>query len=394
MKICAVICEYNPFHNGHRAQLSKIRETRGCDKILCVMSGNFTQRGEASVFHKRVRARHAVENGADIVTELPAAFAAAPAELFARGAVKLISEIPSVTMLAFGCESGTKESFLATARETLREDKTFKTVLQQHMKDGASYIRARYEALKSLGGALDETLLSSPNNILGVEYCRSLLFYGSAVEPLPLLRTGAGYADTTVYKNLSSATALRGLLGQNTRSAKKALKRNLPESVLADALAYRPTAYRTAALCSLLNTPSEQIALAPDCSEGLENRLKSMARSNPDYDRLIDITASKRYTRARLKRILLQNFLGIRLKDVKEWLSAPLYHNVLAVKKQDAQELLAALSEGSFPAVTRRSDFALLGKDAAACFALDVRANDLYNALTGEHTNEFETLFV
>ncbi len=179
MKICAVICEYNPFHNGHKAQLNKIKAESGCDAILCVMSGNFTQRGEESVFHKRVRARHAVENGADIVTELPAAFAVAPAELFARGAVKLIDNIPDVAALAFGCESGTKEDFLTAARETLREDKNFKTLLQQHMKEGASYIRARNQALISLGGALDEALISSPNNILGVEYCRSLLALNS-----------------------------------------------------------------------------------------------------------------------------------------------------------------------------------------------------------------------
>lgn len=394
MKICAVICEYNPFHNGHNAQLNKIREASGCDVVLCVMSGNFTQRGEESVFHKRIRARHAIENGADIVTELPAAFAVAPAELFARGAVKLVHDLPAVTTLAFGCESGTKDDFLTAARETMREDKNFKALLQQYMKEGASYIRARNEALLSLGGALDEALLSSPNNILGVEYCRSLLALNSSIEPLPLLRTGADYADKTVYKNFSSATALRGLLDQNTRNAKKALKRNLPATVFADVPSYRPTAFKTAALCSLLNAAPEQIAAAPDCSEGLENRLKSMARSNPDYDRLIDITVSKRYTRARLKRIVAQNFLGIRLKDVKEWLDAPLYHNVLAVKKDNAHDLLAALSEGRYPVITRRSDYALLGKDAAACFALDVRANDLYNALKGVHTNEFETLFV
>lgn len=394
MKICAVICEYNPFHNGHKAQLNKIKAESGCDAILCVMSGNFTQRGEESVFHKRVRARHAVENGADIVTELPAAFAVAPAELFARGAVKLIDNIPDVAALAFGCESGTKEDFLTAARETLREDKNFKTLLQQHMKEGASYIRARNQALISLGGALDEALISSPNNILGVEYCRSLLALNSRIEPLPLLRTGAGYADTTVYDDFSSATALRALFGQNTRSAAKALKRNVPASVYADAPSYRPNAYKTAALCALLSAAPEQVAAAPDCSEGLENRLKSMARSNPDYDKLIDITVSKRYTRARLKRIVAQNFLGIRLKDVREWLDASLYHNVLAVKKEGAQDLLAALSKGRYPVITRRSDYALLGKDAAACFALDVRANDLYNALTGVHTNEFETLFV
>lgn len=394
MKICAVICEYNPFHNGHKLQLETIRQTSGCDKILCVMSGNFTQRGEASVFHKRVRARHALENGADAVIELPAAFSVSPAELFARGAVKLINDIPCVTTLAFGCESGNKEAFLSAARETLREDKAFKAALQKSMKEGTSYIRARNEALLALGGEIDEALLSAPNNILGIEYCRSLLLANSAIEPLPLLRTGAGHTDEKVYKDLSSATALRGILGEHTRAAKKALKRNLPASVYADALTYRENCYKTAATCALLRAAPERVAQTPDCSEGLENRLKSMARSNPDYDALIEKTVTKRYTRTRLKRILAQNFLGVTTKDVKDFLNAPLYRNVLAVKKESAEELLAALSEGNYPAITRRSDYSLLSKDARSCFALDVRANDLYNVLTATHTNEFETLFL
>lgn len=394
MKICAVICEYNPFHNGHKLQLDRIRASSGCDKILCVMSGNFTQRGEASVFHKYVRARHAVENGADAVIELPAAFAVSPAELFAQGALKLLDDIPSVTTLAFGCESGSKDDFLTTARAALREDKAFKSTLQQIMKDGTPYIKARTEALMAMGCDIDESLLRTPNNILGTEYCRSILALGSDIEPLPLLRTGAGYADETVYKDFSSATALRSVLGDDTRQAKKALQRNVPASVYKDALSYRDTPYKTAATCALLSAAPDRIAGTPDCSEGLENRLKAMARSNPDYDTLIEKTLTKRYTRTRLKRILLQNFLGIRLKDVKSWLNAPLYRKVLAVKKAGAEELLAALSEGYFPIVTRRSDSAKLSKEAEACFALDVHANDLYNALTLTHTNEYETLFV
>ncbi|MDE5897392.1 MAG: nucleotidyltransferase family protein, partial [Clostridia bacterium] len=126
MKFCAVICEYNPFHNGHRYQLAEIRKASGCDKILCLMSGNFTQRGEPAVFNKYVRARHALTCGADAVIELPAAFAVSPAELFARGAGHILASQPAVEKLAYGCEHGTKEEFLATAKATLTEDKQFK----------------------------------------------------------------------------------------------------------------------------------------------------------------------------------------------------------------------------------------------------------------------------
>lgn len=394
MKICAVICEYNPFHNGHKYQLGEIKRLSGCDKILCIMSGNFTQRGEPAVFGKYTRARHAVENGADAVIELPAAFAVSPAELFARGAVHILASIPSVTTLAFGCESGTKDAFLNTARATLREDKEFKAALKANMKDGTSYVRARTQALLALNCDIDEAMLSSPNNVLGVEYCRSILAEKATIEPLPIPRIGGGYADTALFKNFSSASALRTVLGAKTMRERRVLKNNLPPDVYADALSYSATSYETAALCSLLLATDEAVAATPDCSEGLENRIRTMARMNPTFEGMLEKVVSKRYTRSRIKRILVQSFLGITLKQVKDYLSSPLYCRTLAVKKEGAEEMLSALSEGRFPLIARKSDFALLKKDALSCFTLDMRANALYNILSGTHTGDFETLFV
>ena len=393
MKFCAVICEYNPFHNGHRYQLEQIRARSGCDAIVCLMSGNFTQRGEAAVFHKYERARHAVAGGADIVLELPAAFAVSPAELFARGAVHILASLPAVHALAFGCESGDAEGFMQTARATLDESKQFKTALKENMRNGTSYIRARNAALLSVGADVDEALLTSPNNILGTEYCRALLAEGSAIRPLPIPRVGGGYADTHLLPDFSSATALRGAMAEGTRKAKKALKRNLPPHVYAAAAAYAPLPYEKAALCALIAADEAAVAQCPDCSEGLENRLKSMARSTPDYGAMLKKVVGKRYTLSRLKRVLLQNFLKISLKDVQTYLQDPLYCKVLAVRREGAEELLAALG-GGHPPIVRKSDYSNLKKSAPDCFAADVRANDLYNALTGTHTNEYETLFV
>lgn len=394
MKICAVICEYNPFHNGHRYQLGEIRKLSGCDKILCVMSGNFTQRGEAAIQNKYVRARHAVECGADLVLELPVAFACCPAELFARGAVHILASIPAVTTLAFGCESGAKEDFTAAAQATLNESKEFKAALKERMKDGTSYVRARNRAVLDFHDEIDESLLNSPNNVLGLEYCRAILSEKAAIQPLPIPRVGGGYADTSLFKNFSSATALRGALNENSRKAKKALARNLPERVFNDLESYEETPYKKAALTALVAASSADVARCPDCSEGLENALKALARSNPDYDTALTKLVSKRYTLSRLKRILLQNFLGVKLKDLYDYLDAPLYCKTLAVKKTDAEELLQTLAQGTFPPVVRKSDYNALKQDARLCFATDVRANDLYNALTGVYTNEFETLFV
>lgn len=394
MKFCAVICEYNPFHNGHRYQFSEIRRLSGCDKILCVMSGNFTQRGEAAVFDKYTRARHAVRCGADAVIELPAPFAVSPAELFARGAVHILASIPAVSTLAFGCESGAKESFLAAARAANAEDKQFKAALKENMKDGTSYIRARNDALLSLNADVDESLLNSPNNLLGTEYCRAILAEESGIEPLPIPRVGGGYADTSLFKNFSSATALRAVLGEDTRTARKALGRNLPPPVCESVKSYRATPFKQTAVCALLSKSCEEIALCPDCSEGLENRLKAMLKSNPDYDGALKKIVSKRYTLSRIRRILAQNLLGIRLRDVRDYMEAPLYYNVLALKKESSEEILSELSNGKFPTIARKSDYSLLKKEALDCFETDLFAQELYNALSETYTNPYETLFV
>ncbi len=394
MKICAVICEYNPFHNGHLHQLAEIGKQSDHGKLLCVMSGNFTQRGEAAVFDKYTRARHAVLAGADAVVELPAAFAVSPAELFAEGAVHILSSIPAVATLAFGCESGTKEDFLAAARASLREDKAFRTQLKERMKDGTSYPKARTETLLALNSDVDEALFTSPNNLLGTEYTRAILERGAAIEPLPLLRVGGGYADRELKKNFSSATALRAVLGDGSMKVRRVLKSNLPDMVYADALRYRPIPYDEAALCALLTADADAVSKTPDCSEGLENRMRSMARVNPTAEGMLEKVVSKRYTRSRVKRILLQNFLGVELKAVKSFLASPLYLRVLAVKKEGAEETLSALSQSKFPLVARKSDSFALKKTALECFSLDLRANDLYGALIGRKLPDYELLFV
>ncbi len=391
---CAVICEYNPFHNGHARQLEKIRAESGCDRILCLMSGNFTQRGEAAVFDKYARARHAVLCGADVVLELPVAFSVAPAELFAKGAVKLLASLPDVRVLAFGCESGGKTEFLSAAQATLSEDKQFKATLKENLKSGDSFARARTKTLLALNEGLDESLFSSPNNVLGVEYCRAILSYGSAISPLPLKRVGSGHADGRVRRNFSSATALRACMAQPSIKTRRALKRNLPAPVLPDALAFTPFAFETAVMCALAAADPRSLALVTDCTEGLENRLKALQKSNPDYRTFLSKATSKRYTLSRLKRILCANLLGVRDRDVRDFLASPLYYKVLAVKKSGAEEIFSSLGRGEYPLVARKSDVAALKKDARNCFDCDVRANDVYNALRRSFCSEFTTLFV
>lgn len=392
MEFCAIICEYNPFHNGHLYLMREAERLSG-RSVLCVMSGNFTQRGEAAIMDKYRRARHAVENGAKIVLELPAPFAVSPAELFARGAVSVLASFSAVKSLAFGCESGNAESFLAAAQATFAEDKAFKAAIKEKMKDGTSYIRARTQTAISLHPEIDERIFLSPNNILGLEYARAMLAAERSLVLFPVKRTGADHHESRPRENFSSATALRACIAENGFRSRRVLRGNLPENVCADLRERppRPVPYAQAALCALLRSEPEEIALTADCSEGLENRLLALAKSN-DYDGILHKCVSKRYTLSRIKRIILQNFLKISLKETKEYLVNPLYGNVLAVNKAQAGEIFSSLADG-FPLLVRGSDSSALKKTAAACRAADVRAENLYRALTGGH-RETETLFI
>jgi len=174
----------------------------------------------------------------------------------------------------------------------------------------------------------------------------------------------------------------------------RALKRNLPESVFNDVLNFTPFPYGKVALSALVTAKNEEIAETADCSEGLENRLKAMLKSTPDYDGALKKIVSKRYTLSRIKRILAQNLLGIRLRDVRDFAEAPLYYNVLALKKESSEEILSELSNGKFPTIARKSDYSLLKKEALSCFETDLFAVELYNALSETYTNPYETLFV
>ncbi len=387
MKICAVICEFDPFHNGHKYLLERARKESGCDKVLCLMSGNFTQRGEIAVLNKYPRARHAVENGADIVLELPVAYAVAPAELFARGAVHILAGLPDVSHLAFGCESGTEEEFLSAGKFLNAEDKTFKTLLKEKLDEGESYIRARTFAALTLHPEL-EGLLSSPNNILGAEYCRALSREKSSILPLPVLRTGGGHNELELGGKFSSASAIRNAL---QKGELKAAKKSLPKGVYEDLKGAKETAFHEAVLCALFRADPKEVAGTADCSEGLENRLVGMARTNPVYTDVLKKTVTKRYTLARIRRILAQNFLKLDRETANGALSSPILPRVLAVKKEGAEELLSALGGR---VIARKKDALDLKRGAEEILAADLRADDLYAALTGTFVNPYQMLFV
>lgn len=376
MKILAIICEYNPFHNGHKYLIDKAKKISGCDAVLCIMSGNFTQRGEMCVLDKYTRARHAILGGADCVIQLPSPFAVAPAEIFAKGAVKILSKIPEVSTLAFGCENGNKQDFLNSAKLLICEGDKFKSILNEKLSVGESYIKSYISAFAACGGKKD--LLDRPNNILALEYTKAILRLNSKIDILPIKRIGAEYNDDVLKENFSSATAIR----KNIKSDK--LKGNMPDFVYEDIKNITDNSEFDVFLRhKLFLTDADNLKKVYGSGEGLENKLKSL--ENEPTEKIIEKATSKRYSSSRIKRMLCANALELYYSDCANFLNENLYIKPLAVKKERADELLSALAKSDYPVVTgiNSEKLTLIAKD---CFEKDRKEFALYNFLT--HTDK------
>ena len=369
MKICAIICEYNPFHNGHLYQIQEAKRLSGADAILCIMSGNFVQRGESAIINKFTRAKHAVLSGADAVIELPTIFATSNAELFAKGAIHILSSIPSVSTLCFGCENADKEMFLNAAKLLNNEPKEISEKIKTLMASGISYAKARAQAWNN---AIPDEFLNCPNNILGLEYTKAILSKKASIDILPIQRMGAGYNENTLNEVFSSASAIR-----NNLDNKIQLKNQLPDYVLADLPAKHNDNLDMLEKYAILYRSKDEIAKVCDCNEGLENAFKKAANANST---LCEALTSARYTSSRIRRIALQNLLNIEEDLIRNALTSALFLRVLAIRNS-RQDLLTALSESAFTLIIRARDEEKLPMETQPYYERDIFAEKVFNLM-------------
>lgn len=388
MKICYAVCEYNPFHYGHLKHLDYINDELFPDAVAVIMSGNFTQRGEAAIEDKYTRAIHAIKGGADIVIELPAVFATASAEIFAKGALKLVNAAVGEKTLCFGAETDDLPSLVRTAEFLIKEPPEFKTALKEELAKGVTFPKARCVALEKTGYGAESSLLKTPNNVLAAEYIKAIISGGYDINVKSLKRSG-DYNDKDLKKDYSSALAVReSIKNGKIKSAKEAVpdfaRGDLPE-ILPD--------FDAITLYSLITAAKEDLRALPDCNEGLENKIKAALKNSFTAYDLISRLKSKRYVETRLKRVLLSSVLGIKKDLVSRSLSDDLYLKILAVNK-DKKWLLSEFSNAKYPLITRKSDINSLGGTALETFMKDVEAQEIYSAVTKKRLNEFETVMV
>lgn len=300
MKVTGIICEYNPLHTGHKKQIDIIRSADPDGIIVCLMSGNYVQRGKPAIVDKSLRAKAAVMAGADLVLEMPITAALNSAEGFAAEGVRILSHF--CTHLCFGSETADADALMKTAHALLSED--FPALLRVQLDKGLSFPAARAAALEQMG----ITAVTKPNDILAVEYCKAILSQGSSLIPVPIQR-GGDYHDLTADEENPSATAVRKLMLQSGMWLDY-----VPEEVrdcFQSASLHTLSAGERAVLAKLRTMTDGEFEAIPFGSEGLWRKLMHNARRFANLEDVVTATKSKRYTRTRLDRMVMCAFLGI-----------------------------------------------------------------------------------
>ncbi len=380
MKICTIIAEYNPFHNGHLRQIKYVKENISPDFIIVIMSGNFTQRGEIACLDKYTRASHCIKGGADLVLELPQVFSSQNAEVFAKGALSILSKIKGEKILCFGAETNSLESLIEISKITLNESEEYKKALKENLANGLSYIVARKNALTKVYGNtnIDFSIMDTPNNILAIEYIKAIIENDYNFTLNMITRNDKGYLDSQIGKEFSSALSVRNAL----YSGKKSLIKGVVPPYTYKDLPKKLVNCDSEILYSLLTTTKQKLKKVPDCNEGLENRILSAVKNCTLLDELIEKVKTKRYSTARLKRIFINNLLGIDTNLVKKALSSPLYFRVLALKKGKKKALNLLAESKTLPIIERKSSITKLKGVQKKCFEKDLLALNVYSLIT------------
>lgn len=338
MKTAAIICEYNPLHNGHKYHIEETKRLLGVDAVVAVMSGNFVQRGDAAIYDKITRANAAVMCGADLVVEIPTVCAVQTAECFARNAVYIANSIETVEYLSFGAENPNVDLIREVAALLCSEPPEFSEIIKKSQKSGETYAASRSKAVRCIMGSEAADFLALPNNILAVEYQKALLKSGSGIKAVAVKRNGVGHDSGFADGRYASASYIRG---KAEHSGIKSLREYIPGECFEMFCASRRHSAKNAEkalIANIIKMSAEELGNISDVSEGLENRLKKAASEAKSLEDVIAAAKTKRYSESRLRRIILSAYLGITKADRQ---ALPPYIKVLA-HSESGKKIIAA----------------------------------------------------
>lgn len=415
MKTAGIIAEYNPFHNGHAYQLQYTREVLGADFIVVAMSGDFMQRGTPALLPKHIRTEMALKGGADLILELPASISCASAEFFASGGINLLDSLGVIDFLSFGSEHDAMPLFLEAAKILTDEPEDFRQKLQNALKCGNSFPAARNQALLSYFSAhrnvdsftLPENFFASPNNILGIEYCKAIYKQKSSITPTAILRQGAGYHDTTLADQIfPSASGIRRHLLSNldadtlknadfsSEKEKSSPSDSFQNWIPASSLPVFMGALQNCSIVSennldlllhyrLLSETYETLITYQDVSPELARRILNCLNQYQGFSQFTSLLKTRELTQTRIQRALLHILLGIH--TIPERIP---YARILGFRRS-AGPLLKTLKENSrIPLLTKLADAPkTLDSEALSLLEETTFASNLYESLIQNQTN-------
>lgn len=390
MQVNGIIAEYNPFHNGHLYQLKRSLEETGADYTVVAMSGNFVQRGSAALLDKHTRAEMALLGGADLVLELPALYAASSAEFFASGAIRLLDQLGVVDTVSFGSELGDTALLKKAAEILVQEPADFSSSLKHYLKEGMSYPNARTEAIiqhyPEFNG--QDSIFSSPNNILGIEYIKALLRQNSSIRPVTIKRLGNGYHDRSAGAPFCSALAIRQALFSG--ASPEFLAGQMPEEAagllgswldthapMQNEMLSLPLYYK------LLSESSRGFSAYLDVSPALSERILNHLGEYRGFEDFCNLLKTKEMTYTRISRCLLHILLNIKKEEMPSS-STPFvpYARVLGFRKSAAPLLTAISKNSSIPLITKLADAKeRLEEDALIMLQKDIQISQFYQGI-------------
>ena len=434
MKTVGIIAEYNPFHKGHAYQLQKAKELAGADYTVIVMSGDFVQRGEPALVDKYVRTEMALRSGADLVVELPVPYAVGSAEAFAQGAVSVLEELGCVDALCFGSECGDLDTLLSYARLFEEEPPAYREFLQDFLRQGLSFPAARSQAAEEYRNLTERILpccaddadchagssvLESPNNILGIEYCRALLSRGSSIRPLTLCRRSSGYHDLSLETEMASASAVRHAVyealvpgtdsfagqltgkypGSRLNIIPDPVSNQLPPAVLNQLPPASQRLLKTALAASgpvrmndfssilsyrLLSLSRAELAAIQDVGEDLAARIDNCRFQFTTAEKFADLLKTRQITHTRATRALCHILLNLGQDSLDRQKASgwPVYLRALGFRESSRPLLGAIKKRSASPLLVKAADASrILSGEQLSLFEQDVFAAHVYEAV-------------
>lgn len=393
MRTVGLITEYNPFHNGHLYHLEGSKKISGAEYSIAIMSGNFLQRGEPALVDKWTRAKMAIDNGVDLVIELPVVYACQSAEFFAFGSINILNSLGVVDSICFGSETGNVEILNEIAHILLDEPKLYTDYLKEFLCKGNSYPRSRQYALKKYLKSVNHKysqeigdVINHPNNILAIEYLKAIKKLDSKIIPYTIKRKNTGYHDKSLTDEISSATAIRESLLADLSLNK--IKHTVPNATyihLSNFLQYYENLnsiynFSQIILYILRSCDHNKLKDIMDVSEGLDKRIINCAAANTTIDAILNCIITKRYTMTRLKRILMHLLIGLDKSLIQEIFShGPQYIRVLGMNEKGIDLLKIIKKKGTLPIITKFADHKKFNnKTLNQMIGIDAKATDIY----------------